>query len=65
MGTSTQTSQSAKKYFSQSREVIKELNLDYTVNEMLKYGMPFTPEEMKEYSEKTPFAKAIYEYNTG
>ena len=51
---------SAKKYFSQSKELIDVLNLNYTVNEMLKYGMPFTPEEMKEYSEKTPFAKAIY-----
>ena len=49
-----------KKYFSQSKELIDVLNLNYTVNEMLKYGMPFTPEEMKEYSEKTPFAKAIY-----
>lgn len=57
--------QSAKKYFSQSIEVIKELNLDYTVNEMLKYGMPFTPEEMKEYSEETPFAKVIYEIIQG
>ena len=50
-----------KKYFSQSKELIDALNLDYTVNEMLKYGIPFTPEEMKEYSEKTPFAKVIYE----
>ena len=50
-----------KKYFSQSKELRDVLNLNYTVNEMLKYGMPFTPEEMKEYSEATPFAKAIYE----
>ena len=54
-------SQSAKKYFSQSKELRDVLNLNYTVNEMLKYGMPFTPEEMKEYSETTPFAKAIYD----
>ena len=51
----------AKKYFSQSKELRDILNLNYTVNEMLKYGMPFTPEEMKVYSEETPFAKVIYE----
>ena len=56
---------SAKKYFSQSKEAIEKLNLDYTVNEMLKYGMPFTPEEMKVYSEETPFAKVIYEIIQG
>ena len=58
-------SHNVKKYFSQERELIKVLNLDYTVNEMLKYGMPFLPEEMKEYSEETPFAKVIYEIIQG
>ena len=53
--------QNVKKYFSQSKELRDILNLNYTVNEMLKYGMPFTPEEMKVYSEETPFAKVIYE----
>ena len=56
---------SAKKYFSQSKELRDVLNLNYTVNEMLKYGIPFTPEEMKEYSEETPFAKVIYEIIQG
>ena len=54
-----------KKYFSKSSEVIKALNLKYSTTEMIKYGVPFSPEEQFEYSEVNSFAKTIYNIMMG
>ena len=51
----------AKKFFSNKPGLIEKLNIPYSLKEILKFGMPFTEKEMKSYSEKNDFAKAVYD----
>ena len=51
----------AKKFFSDKPGLIEKLNIPYSLKERLKFEMPFTEKEMKSYSEKNDFAKAVYD----
>ena len=54
-----------KKYFSDKPGLIEKLNLQYTLKERLKYDMPFSKEEMVQFSKKNEFAKIIYDQIQG
>lgn len=51
----------AKEFFSDKPVLIEKLNIPYSLKERLKFKMPFTGEEMKQFSEKNDFAKAVYD----
>lgn len=51
----------AKEFFSDKPVLIEKLNIPYSLKERLKFEMPFTGEEMKQFSEKNDFAKAVYD----
>jgi len=51
----------AKKFFSDKPKLIEKLNIPYSLKERLKFDMPFTEKEMKQFSEKNDFAKAVYD----
>jgi len=51
----------AKKFFSDKPVLIEKLNIPYSLKERLKFEMPFTEKEMKQFSEKNDFAKAVYD----
>lgn len=50
-----------KEFFSDKPVLIEKLNIPYSLKERLKFEMPFTGEEMKQFSEKNDFAKAVYD----
>ena len=51
----------AKEFFSDKPTLIEKLNIPYSLKERLKFEMPFTEKEMKQFSEKNDFAKAVYD----
>jgi len=51
----------AKKFFSDKPTLIEKLNIPYSLKERLKFEMPFTEKEMRQFSEKNDFAKAVYD----
>jgi len=51
----------AKEFFSDKPALIEKLNIPYSLKERLKFEMPFTEKEMKQFSEKNDFAKAVYD----
>jgi len=51
----------AKEFFSDKPKLIEKLNIPYSLKERLKFEMPFTEKEMKQFSEKNDFAKAVYD----
>ena len=57
--------QNIKKYFSDKPGLIDKLNLQYTLKDRLKYEMPFSKEEMINFSKKNEFAKTIYDQIQG
>ena len=54
-----------KKFFSDKPGLIEKLNIPYSLKERLKFEMPFTGEEMKQFSEKSNFAKTVYDQIEG
>ena len=50
-----------KEFFSDKPKLIEKLNIPYSLKERLKFEMPFTEKEMKQFSEKNDFAKAVYD----
>ena len=54
-----------KEYFSDKPGLINKLNLQYKLKERLKFNMPFSKEEMIEFSKKNEFAKLIYDQTQG
>ncbi len=51
----------AKKFFSDKPVLIEKLNIPYSLKERLKFEMPFTEKEMKQFAAKNDFAKAVYD----
>ena len=51
----------AKEFFSDKPKLIEKLNIPYSLKERLKFEMPFSEKEMKQFSEKNDFAKAVYD----
>ena len=50
-----------KEFFSDKPKLIEKLNIPYSLKERLKFEMPFSEKEMKQFSEKNDFAKAVYD----
>ena len=55
----------AKEFFSDKPVLIEKLNIPYSLKERLKFEMSFTGKEMKQFSEKNDFAKAVYNVING
>ena len=50
-----------KEFFSDKPKLIEKLNIPYSLKERLKFEMPFTEKEMKQFAAKNDFAKAVYD----
>ena len=51
----------AKEFFSDKPTLIEKLKIPYSLKERLKFDMSFSEKEMKQFSEKNDFAKAVYD----